>query len=51
MAIAYIDAPSAKDALVMFDINVAKQRVNNSSQGPYVFDVANIECTEKVNII
>lgn len=38
-----IEAPTAADALVMFDVNVAGKRRNRTSAGPMVGDVASIK--------
>ena len=40
---ACIEAPTAADALTMFDANVKRNRLNKSSAGPTMYDVANIE--------
>ena len=42
MKTATIEAPTAADALTMFDVNVMCKRINQSSAGPYVGDVATI---------
>lgn len=42
-----ITAPTAMDAMTMFDVNVMHKRENKSSDGPYVGDISSIKYLEK----